>query len=197
MKSFNYKKATQIINFYSRHVSGVTKLDVLKLVYLTDKLHLLKYGRLITNDNYMAMEYGPVASSVKDIIDGTDFISNVEKKYASEYFSQEQKHKIKSLKDVDNGVFSETEKNVLQSVLDEFTDGGEINQDLVDVTHKYHEWKKHETILTSGEVTRMNMDVHDFFSVENEGQNDLFVKNTNPEAEDAYINRKRIENSLA
>jgi len=66
---FDHKKATQALNFFAKRAGGkITKLNALKLIYLADRYHLRKYGRPIFSDTYWAMPYGPVASSVKDIV---------------------------------------------------------------------------------------------------------------------------------
>ena len=39
-----------------------------KILYKADQKHLSKYGRTITNDTYIAMDYGPVPSRLYDII---------------------------------------------------------------------------------------------------------------------------------
>ena len=40
-----------------------------KLVFLADKLHLVRHGRPITGDNFCAMEYGPVPSNTYRVLD--------------------------------------------------------------------------------------------------------------------------------
>ena len=57
-------KATTIAKEY--------KMKALKLVYIADRYHLRKYGRLITNDTYFAMNYGPVPSGTKDIAEASE-----------------------------------------------------------------------------------------------------------------------------
>ncbi len=47
------------------------KVDIYKLyitLYVADREHLSKYGRLITNDDYIASEYGPIPSRINDIL---------------------------------------------------------------------------------------------------------------------------------
>ena len=39
-----------------------------KILYFADQKHLSLYGRSITGDTYIAMEYGPVPSNVDDIL---------------------------------------------------------------------------------------------------------------------------------
>lgn len=42
--------------------------NVLKVFYLADKLHMEKFGRFIFDDNYSAMQRGPVPSTAYDLI---------------------------------------------------------------------------------------------------------------------------------
>jgi len=42
--------------------------SALKILFYADKMHLEKYGRLISGDNYAALEWGPVPSKTYDII---------------------------------------------------------------------------------------------------------------------------------
>ena len=66
--TFAHRKATQALNFFALSASGrMNKLKALKLVFFADRYHLRLYGRPITNDRYLAMKYGPVASSCKDL----------------------------------------------------------------------------------------------------------------------------------
>ena len=39
-----------------------------KILYFADQRHLSLYGRSITGDTYIAMQYGPVPSNVDDIL---------------------------------------------------------------------------------------------------------------------------------
>jgi uncharacterized phage-associated protein len=45
-----------------------TQYDVVKSMFLADRAHLNKYGRLISSDNYVAMIHGPVASVAYDLL---------------------------------------------------------------------------------------------------------------------------------
>lgn len=57
------------------NLSGhVDKYKLLKLVYFAEKKHLAKYGRLITGDDFIAMEHGPVPSYCLNVTKvGTQF----------------------------------------------------------------------------------------------------------------------------
>lgn len=59
---FAYRKAAQALNYFAIQNGGeIEKLQALKLIYFADRYHLRKYGRPITNDQYWAMNFGPVA----------------------------------------------------------------------------------------------------------------------------------------
>jgi uncharacterized phage-associated protein len=46
----------------------LTKYKICKLLFLSDKFHLVRYGRTITGDRICAMEYGPVPSATLDAL---------------------------------------------------------------------------------------------------------------------------------
>ena len=80
--TFAHRKATQALNYFARQSSGrLNKLKALKLIYFADRYHLRTYGRPITNDRYLAMEYGPVASSCKDLAEMSEFLGKEEREY--------------------------------------------------------------------------------------------------------------------
>ena len=66
----NYKKITQALNWLARKEGGeINKMKAIKLVWMADRLHLREYGRPITNDDYIAMKFGPVGSVTRNITD--------------------------------------------------------------------------------------------------------------------------------
>ncbi|MEP7246474.1 MAG: Panacea domain-containing protein [Gammaproteobacteria bacterium] len=65
--NFDPDKAVEAILFTST-TAGTTLYETLKLLYLADKLHLERYGRLIFGDHYVAMEHGPVGSDAYDVM---------------------------------------------------------------------------------------------------------------------------------
>ncbi|HBM15408.1 MAG TPA: hypothetical protein DD381_03550 [Lentisphaeria bacterium] len=158
--NFNYRKATQLINYFicnsGKHY--LSKLELLKLVYLADRYHLRKYGQTITNDEYFAMQYGPVASSVKDILEHNGLLSDNERAYSRKYIKPIYHHQIKSLLQVDYDVISETEVEAASKAIELKEKFG----NLVEYTHKFSEWKKHENSLATGS-SRIKMDYIDFF----------------------------------
>lgn len=68
-KLFRYDKAVNSILYALRELGGATDMHKLcKILYFADQKHLSEYGRSITGDTYIAMQYGPVPSCVDDIL---------------------------------------------------------------------------------------------------------------------------------
>jgi len=157
--NFDYKKAAQALNYFARKSGGqIEKLKALKLIYLADRYHLRKYGRLITNDIYFAMKLGPVASSTKDIVENSEFLDDVEKEYALQYLKLMSPYVLASEKDVDSNVFSDSDLEALDFAWEKF---GHIDKFmLANLTHKYPEWKRNEASLSLN--PRIEMRLLDF-----------------------------------
>ena len=171
---FDHEKATQAINFFARQSGGaVNKLAALKLVYMADRYHLRKYGRPVIGDTYFAMKLGPVASAVKDIAEG-DFLDEQVEEYATKYIepivrSDGNVYTVKSVADVDEDVFSDSDLEALHFAVRTFGDQRKYN--LSDITHAYPEWKRH-----SGDIPlfkRIQMDYMDFFLNAEPGAHEL------------------------
>lgn len=68
-KLFKYEKAVNSLLYSLQQLGGKTDMHKLcKILYFADQKHLSKYGRSITGDTYIAMQYGPVPSCVDDIL---------------------------------------------------------------------------------------------------------------------------------
>jgi len=161
MEAFNHKKATQCLNcFASKAGRSIDKLKVLKLVYLADRYHLRKHGRLITNDIYFAMPLGPVASSTKDIAERSEFLDDAEVQYADEYLRIGLPHKIVSKKPMDLEVFSDSDVEALNFAWNKF--GHLSPRDLVKLTHEYPEWSRNKQALFLS--PRIEMRIEDFLN---------------------------------
>lgn len=109
---FQYNAAVNAI-LYALSVLD-KKMDMHKLckiLYFADQKHLSLYGRSITGDTYIAMEYGPVPSNVDDILKavrGDSFFSG----YVDDLKSKihfENRFIIKGLLEADMNELSETD----------------------------------------------------------------------------------------
>lgn len=172
---FDYKKATQAINYLTKKEGGrIGKLKLIKLVYLADRYHLRRYGRPMVNDTYFAMPLGPVGSSAKDIAEFSGYLDERERKYAETYLGRgAPDNSVVSIADVDLEVFSKSELEALDFAYNEF---GKLSaSSLVDVTHRYPEWSRFKGALESKETTRKQMSYSDFFSDPDNGLDDKFA----------------------
>ncbi len=170
--NYNYKKAVQSLNHYALKQGGsINKMKALKLIYLADRYHLRKYGRLITNDTYFAMEYGPIPSAVKDIAERSIILGEIESNYSKKYITQVNKYHYKSRESIENKIFSKSDIEALDIVWKKY---GHYNEfELAELTHKYPEWKKHERALDTS--PRIQMALEDLFENLDDSEDDIFV----------------------
>jgi uncharacterized phage-associated protein len=160
--SFSPRKATQALNFFARKAGGnVNKMKALKLVYFADRYHLRKYGRPVVGDEYVAMNYGPVASGTKDLAEMSDFLGEEEARYAKKFIEPSESGRMyRSISDVDEKVFSESDREALAFAWSRF---GRVDKfELSKLTHLYPDWKRHEAALQSKVATRVPMNYRDF-----------------------------------
>ena len=160
--SFSHRKATQALNFFARKAGGrINKMKALKLVYFADRFHLRKYGRPVVGDEYLAMNYGPVASGTKDLAEMSDFLGEEEERYAKRFIRPaESAITYSSIHNVDEKVLSESDREALEFAWGRFGRTAEFA--LSKLTHRYPDWKRHEAALQSNVVTRVPMNYRDF-----------------------------------
>jgi len=158
--NFDLRKATQALNWLATKSGGrINKMKALKLVYLADRYHLRKYGRLITNDSYFAMDYGPVPSGVKDLAEASDFLGEDEQAYCYKYIRPVNQYTLESLAEPDFDIFSDSDIESLTFAWETFSHLNKFN--LAELTHEYPEWKRHQQALKLD--SRIQMNLVDFF----------------------------------
>ena len=162
MKGFNFKKSVQALNYFAIQAGGqVNKMKALKYIWLSERLHLRKYGRLILNDAYFALKNGPVASNTKDLVEDTSFLSKEESVYRHAYLETVDNYTYQSIEGFQGDVFSDSDIQVMKSIYETFSGYDEFQ--LSDESHKYVEWKKYESYFSSGSASRFPMKILDFF----------------------------------
>jgi len=154
--NFNHTKGTQALNYFAIHEgSKINKMKVLKLVFLADRYHLRKYGRLITNDNYLAMKHGPVPSTTKDIAESNDYLDDTTKDYSLRFIKTVDNRVLKSVNKLEESVLSESDLEALKFAWANF---GHLDQfQLRDLTHLYPEWEKYRDIIDSQSCIPMQL----------------------------------------
>lgn len=64
---FEKDTSIQAILYIAQHLERSDIHKICKILYFADQMSLSKYGRSITGDTYIAMNYGPVPSNIEDI----------------------------------------------------------------------------------------------------------------------------------
>ena len=165
--TYQEERIIQVLDYLADNIHGkrLSKLNALKLVYLADRYHLRKYASPILWDTYYAMQYGPVASTTKKLIE--ELFAAQDGK-TTEYISVTDSGKrtrrgepiliIDSKKKPDLTQLSKTEREALNVALSQWP----LHDDLVDYTHFFPEWKAAEDNINAG-ATRIRMRYADFF----------------------------------
>ena len=64
----NQKLINAILFFANKSKSkDIKRMKLMKLLWLADRIHLNKYGRLILDDSYYAMEHGSIPTNTMDL----------------------------------------------------------------------------------------------------------------------------------
>jgi uncharacterized phage-associated protein len=153
---FDYRKATQALNYFARQEGDqINKMKVLKLLYFADRYHIRKYGRLVTNDNYLAMQHGPVPSTSKDIAEDNDYLNDEIRAYSVQFIEPVGNLSLRSIKKIDKSVLSDSDMEALCFAWDNF---GHYDQfELRDLTHNYPEWLKWKDYLDDASCLPMDL----------------------------------------
>lgn len=158
---YSERKTVQVIAYFVWKLRKCTKLPLLKLIFLADRYHVRKFGRLITGNKYVAMQYGPVASETKTFIEKAAARSEYAKKFFSVRLTKGFDGKKRELLEtVSAPLFSMLSRSEIEA-MDAAVAQMPMHSDLVAYTHRFPEWKKHETALKTSKMRKM--DVADFF----------------------------------
>jgi uncharacterized phage-associated protein len=155
----------EVLFYILKKLKKADKVKLIKLIYLADKYHLIRYGRTITNDDYYAMEHGPVGTTVKDVLSLDPFnISRNGYKYASALIEKIDENNFRAKLDaqVNFDMLSESDKEALDFVVERF---GKMKQwELRDYTHKYPEWYRYEELFKNKLTRRERIDTKELLS---------------------------------
>lgn len=152
------------LHYILSRVKKSGKIKLIKLVYLADKYHLLRYGRTVTNDDYYAMELGPVGTTVKDVLSLDEEMLGKEYKYISRLIGKDGvNYIVKPVSHLQYDHLSDTDKEALDFVIDMF--GNKTGAQLTTYTHKYPEWAQHAHLFTGKDIRRVRIEPEELLSV--------------------------------
>jgi uncharacterized phage-associated protein len=156
---FNLKKWVQVMNLFAhlekKHTNkSIDKLKMLKLVWVADRLHLRKYWKPIVWDTYFAMEMWPVASGITYIFDLDKEAINEENIVYIKRYLKKFSYKLIAEKEVDYSLLSDSNVEIIEKAYLEFWNNN--SSKLINITHKYPEWKKHEQDVNNWKIVPMS-----------------------------------------
>jgi len=126
---YDRNKATQaILWLLHRNGGAMDKVKLVKLVYLADWNHLIRYGRPIVGGSYCAMKLGPVSSELLNHIEET-----------TSDFATEQ-YRVLAKTTANEELLSESDIEILDEVYDKYRSCDSWK--LVDITHRFKAWDK-------------------------------------------------------
>lgn len=158
--------AIETIFYLLKKTGPADKIKLIKLVYLADKYHLLRYGRTVTGDEYFAMEHGPVGSTIKDVLGFDDlYLTENERSYLEKLIERSDANWFSSKEGAvcEFGMLSDTDKEALNFVIDKFSSMGQW--DLRDYTHEYPEWKQYKDLLKNHLSKRIRIKTEELLSL--------------------------------
>jgi uncharacterized phage-associated protein len=137
---FHPKKAVEAAAVILKlHGKPIKYLGLLKMLYISDRIALQQMEQPITGDHYVSMNYGPVLSSVYDLIKGKPVDADNALALWSRFISSLSGKQVRLLEDPGNEELCEEEEEIIQSVYKTF---GHLDPFLVaEWTHDLPEWQ--------------------------------------------------------
>jgi uncharacterized phage-associated protein len=146
------------LHYLLKRLGRTDKLKLVKLLFFADKYHLLKYARQISGDSYDALPAGPIPSGALDILNSvTEYgISSETIQQAKKLFKVEDNDRMLADPEmvIEYDSLSRTDIEALNFAIDNF--GDKDSAFLIDYSHDFPEWYRHEHELKSGQ-TRCKM----------------------------------------
>ena len=133
---FNTEKTLNAILYIAERLKRSDFHKVFKILYFSDREHLIEYGRPITGDTYIAMNYGPVPSNLYDILKsvrGDSFFKDDGK--FSLYFHIEGRDIIKPNIKPDLTELSKSDIKHLNNAIEKYAD-----MSMQEITSKSHDY---------------------------------------------------------
>ncbi|MBN1782737.1 SocA family protein [bacterium] len=136
--AYREDKATQAASLLLKNNHNkMPYLKLLKLMYLIDRKALEQWGRPITFDKYVSMDFGPVLSTTYNRINiepapGEEF-------YWHQYISEPKHYEVKLKKDPGIGALSNAEIEIINKIDQKYKHMDRFA--LSDLTHDLPEWQ--------------------------------------------------------
>jgi uncharacterized phage-associated protein len=120
------------------HNGCMSRLRLLKMLYMSDRIRLQTIGRTVTGDRPFAMDNGPVLTRVYDLIKGTD----AETTTWEQFIKRQGQRDLVLCNDPGIDELSAFEIETLQKIAKDHED--KSDWDVADETHDFPEWIKNK-----------------------------------------------------
>ena len=174
----NFKASIQAVDYIIKEVSDngiLDKLTILKLLFFAERYSMRKYAQSITNDKFVAMRCGPVASLTLDLIGFKDLPKD-KLDYTNEILEKIPPYFVKSkgvlISRDDYDELSDTDIEALCFSTQNY--GQYSSKKLVEITHKFKEWNRFESKLKKQD-TKFDILIDDFFAKTTEQTNEYSI----------------------
>ncbi|MBN9347703.1 MAG: SocA family protein [Devosia sp.] len=144
----NPEKIVELLLYLAHARPGADAYQAVKFFYLADREHLARYGRPITQESYVAMKFGPVASTAFDLLNGNPNAMRLAKVNELPFVTEQVPRLWKSpltyirepKREVDFDLFSKSDIRVFDEILAKY---GKLSfDDLYHITHKHYAYTR-------------------------------------------------------
>lgn len=161
-----FEASVQAVHYLLKNFGEMDKLKIVKLIYFADKWQLIAAGRTITNDDYFAMRHGPAGSMTLNVLNrNEEYLEREQLEFMDRYILQakagESDCKFTN-RDMRYNQFSESDVDALKKIGEKFKSFDKW--DIVNLTHKYPEWKQFENELKEDPAACRPIPTVDMFS---------------------------------
>ncbi len=136
---FNTMKSIQAAAvLLNRHAGRMTRLRLVKLLYIADRESIAETLRPVTGDDIVAMDHGPVPTRIYRLICRRD----AESPLWDTYIEQQGDRDLVLIADPGQGKLSRYELGKLGEVADRYRDLKDYK--IADITHDFPEWERNQ-----------------------------------------------------
>ncbi len=134
--AYREEKAAQVAALFLKLRGGrMSKIKLIKLLYIAEREALIKWRRPIVFDRYVSMDRGPVVSNTLNIMNGERDTCGP----WDEAISQpDENYKVGIKNDPGRGDLSDAEEELIKDVYLRY--GNKYRWDLCKLTHNFPEW---------------------------------------------------------
>jgi len=146
MNAINIKKITVVLARIAQSMDDLTKLKLMKVLYFIDKEHLIQYGRFVTGEHYVKMQFGPVSTDILTIIENIEGLgdecplSPEDREYFLGHLGvgSDKYRRITCIKAPDLDELSESEIEVVDQIVARYRTT--TARELVEISHHESAW---------------------------------------------------------